>query len=247
VSADSKTKFVLETNWGNNGYAFWFKLLELLGRSEGHYYDYSTPTNRTYLIALAKLDESTVDEILDTLADLGKIDPELWEERQVIWCQRLVDNLQQVYAKRTVQIPNKPLVEPPLQPKVETVTAAEQKTESMPKKRGGSKKAGTEKIKYAEFVHMTENECQKLIETYGEDKTKRAVEVLDNYKGSKGKTYKSDYRAILSWVMDKVNEEFGRRGGNNYGGACQNGGFNQQPAGNPGGFKPSRGFRGDEG
>lgn len=30
---------------------------------------------------------------------------------------------------------------------------------------------------------------------------------FDNYKGSKGKTYKSDYRAILSWVADKVTKE----------------------------------------
>jgi hypothetical protein len=255
VSADSKTKFVLETKWGNNGYAFWFKLLELLGRSEGHYYDYSTLANRTYLIALMKLDESTVGEILDTLADLGKIDPELWVERKVIWCQRLVDNLQQVYAKRTVQIPNKPFSEPPkepeqpeqpaqkAQPKKEAAPA-EQKAESAPKKRGRPKKAEAEKKRYAEFVHMTEEEYQKLIETYGEEKTKRAVEVLDNYKGSKGKTYKSDYRAILSWAMDRVNEEFGKRGGGSYGGAYPDRGYNQQPAGNPGGFKPSGGFKG---
>ena len=30
---------------------------------------------------------------------------------------------------------------------------------------------------------------------------------LDNYKGSSGKTYKSDYRAILSWVIEKIKEK----------------------------------------
>ena len=30
---------------------------------------------------------------------------------------------------------------------------------------------------------------------------------LDLYKGSKGKTYKDDYRAILSWVVRSVNED----------------------------------------
>jgi len=59
-------------------------------------------------------------------------------------------------------------------------------------------------IKYAEYVKMKEIEYNKLIEKYGEDITKEMIEVLDNYKGSKGKTYKSDYRAILSWVVDKV-------------------------------------------
>ena len=78
VSNDSKTKFILEQNWGNNGYAFWFKLLELLGRSEGHYYDCTAAGNRTYLTAFMKLDQTTIDAILETLTDLGNIDKELW-------------------------------------------------------------------------------------------------------------------------------------------------------------------------
>lgn len=116
VSNDSKTKFILEQNWGNNGYAFWFKLLELLGRSEGHYYDCTAAGNRTYLTAFMKLDQTTIDAILETLTDLGNIDKELWEERKVIWCQSLVDNLQDVYSKRTVSAPRRPFTEPPEEP-----------------------------------------------------------------------------------------------------------------------------------
>ncbi len=33
---------------------------------------------------------------------------------------------------------------------------------------------------------MTEEEYGKLVEAHGEEKTKRMIEVLDNYKGSKG-------------------------------------------------------------
>jgi hypothetical protein len=61
--------------------------------------------------------------------------------------------------------------------------------------------------KYAEFVRMTEEEYQKLIEQYGEKATKKMIEILDNYKGATGKTYKSDYRAILSWVVKRYQEE----------------------------------------
>ena len=112
VGADSKTKFILENKWGNDGYAFWFKLLELLGRSDGHCYDCSVSANKMYLVSLARVSEETADDILETLAELGKIDKELWDTHKLIWCQRLVDNLQQVYAKRTVQIPCKPFTEP---------------------------------------------------------------------------------------------------------------------------------------
>lgn len=63
------------------------------------------------------------------------------------------------------------------------------------------------KKKYAEFVSMTEDEHQKLVDQYGPDLTNEMVSVLDNYKGSKGRQYKSDYRAILSWVVDKVTKK----------------------------------------
>ena len=96
VGADSKTKFILENKWGNDGYAFWFKLLELLGRSDGHCYDCSVSANKMYLVSLARVSEETADDILETLAELGKIDKELWDTHKLIWCQRLVDNLQQV-------------------------------------------------------------------------------------------------------------------------------------------------------
>jgi hypothetical protein len=63
-----------------------------------------------------------------------------------------------------------------------------------------------EHINGAEFVTMTNDEYEKLIATYGKEFTDKCVEVLDNYKGSSGRKYKSDYRAILSWVANKVNE-----------------------------------------
>lgn len=64
-----------------------------------------------------------------------------------------------------------------------------------------------EKIHFADNVTMTNDEYKSLIESVGEDKAKRAVLKLDNYKGSKGKEYKSDYRAILSWVIKALDEE----------------------------------------
>jgi hypothetical protein len=60
---------------------------------------------------------------------------------------------------------------------------------------------------YAEFVKMKESEYTKLVEEHGEPLTKKMIEVLDNYKGANGKKYKSDYRAILNWVADKVKGE----------------------------------------
>ncbi len=68
------------------------------------------------------------------------------------------------------------------------------------------------KYKYGEFVTLTRDEYAKLCEEFSEDAAKRMIEILDNYKGSKGKTYKSDYRAILNWVVSRYNEELQKYG-----------------------------------
>lgn len=64
---------------------------------------------------------------------------------------------------------------------------------------------------YAEFVKMKESEYNKLVEEHGEPLTLKMIQVLDNYKGANGKKYKSDYRAILNWVVDKVKGEKNER------------------------------------
>ncbi|MBO7744166.1 MULTISPECIES: hypothetical protein [Paenibacillus] len=60
---------------------------------------------------------------------------------------------------------------------------------------------------FSEFVSLTEAEYQKLCEAEGEDFTKRCISTLDNYKGASGRVYKSDYRAVLNWVIDRVRQD----------------------------------------
>jgi len=66
-------------------------------------------------------------------------------------------------------------------------------------------KENINKTTYAEFVLMTKEEHQKLIDKYGKGNTDKFVEKLDNAKGANRKLkYDSDYRAILNWVVDAV-------------------------------------------
>ena len=103
-----RTIFILESKYGNDGYAFWFKLLEILGDAEGHYYDCSVPNNWAYLLAKTRCSEDTAKDIINSLLALGKIDSKLWNDRQVIWCQHFVDNLSSVYKRRNIEAPTKP-------------------------------------------------------------------------------------------------------------------------------------------
>ncbi len=68
------------------------------------------------------------------------------------------------------------------------------------------------KYKYAEFVALTRDEYAKLCVEYTEECAKAMIDILNNYKGSKGKRYKSDYLTIRGWVKDKYYEDLQKNG-----------------------------------
>lgn len=55
------------------------------------------------------------------------------------------------------------------------------------------------KDKYLEYVYLSKEEHQKLLDTFGESVLNAKLESLNNYIGSKGVKYKSHYHTILSW------------------------------------------------
>jgi DNA-binding MarR family transcriptional regulator len=55
------------------------------------------------------------------------------------------------------------------------------------------------KKRFGEFVLLTDQEYQKLIEKFGQEAADKKIEALNNGIGAKGYRYKSHYHAILNW------------------------------------------------
>ena len=109
IIKQGKTMTILENKFGNDGYAFWFKLLEILGSTNGHYYEYKNTADREFLHAKTLVSEDTAIKILNLLAELDAIDSELWQHN-IIWCDNFVDNIEDAYSRRKVNVPHKPEV-----------------------------------------------------------------------------------------------------------------------------------------
>lgn len=107
-SRDGKTLFILKSKFGNDGYAFWYQLLEILGAQKDLSYACDKTPNWLYLTATTGVDEEKATEMLDMLAALEAIDEDLWKEDKVIWCQDFADQLDPIYRKRRQQTPSKP-------------------------------------------------------------------------------------------------------------------------------------------
>jgi hypothetical protein len=105
-----KTMLILQNEFNNDGYAFWYQLLELLCKSENQYYDYNNPASWRLLLAETHIKEDVAINILATLADVDAIDKGLYAHK-IIWVQNLVDNLDLVYNRRSTGKPQKPVNE----------------------------------------------------------------------------------------------------------------------------------------
>ena len=77
-ASQGDTLTILQGKWGNDGYAFWFRLLEKLCNSDGHFIDCSNPVKWGLLLAKTQLTNGTGDEIMNTLVDIDAIDRDLW-------------------------------------------------------------------------------------------------------------------------------------------------------------------------
>jgi hypothetical protein len=102
-----KTMFILEEKYGNDGYSFWFKLLELLGTTPNHVIDCRNNGTEEFLQAKTHLSQDIISSMLDLLAKLQAIDPELWQIK-VIWIQNFVDGIAEVYINRKRETPKRP-------------------------------------------------------------------------------------------------------------------------------------------
>ncbi len=109
IASDGTTLTILQSKFGNDGYAFWFKLLERLCSSKGHYIDCRNIIRWEFLLAITNVSAETGTAILGLLAELEAIDSVLWDEK-VIWSQNLVENVSVVYKNRRLPLPQKPSI-----------------------------------------------------------------------------------------------------------------------------------------
>ena len=107
MTHSGKTIAILEARWGNDGYAFWFKLLELLGDSSDFSFNCSRSADWEYLLSKTRVTEPVARAILDKLAEVEAIDGACWQQN-IVWSDNFCRNLEPVFEKRKGQKPQKP-------------------------------------------------------------------------------------------------------------------------------------------
>lgn len=197
-----KVLFILESHFKNDGYAVFYKLEELLAKTEGHCYDCSELESWEYLLSKMATDENVVTDILKKLSAMNIIDQELWKEKK-IWMQSFVDSISDVYARRKVDIPVKPELlhtETPLSGINDNINPQSKLKKIKLKENKEKKKSSpSPKTKYLDSVFLTPEEYEKLKEAIGQKSLEAGIEKLNYSILSNGKKYKDHYLTLLNW------------------------------------------------
>lgn len=106
VTNHGKTMYILEGKFGNDGYAVFFKILEQLGKTDGHFIDCNDQTTWEFLTAYCRISGDLLREILDLCAKLGAIDPDFWQDN-FIFSQNFIDGVKEAYRQRKIDIPDR--------------------------------------------------------------------------------------------------------------------------------------------
>jgi hypothetical protein len=207
-----KVLFILENHFKNDGYAVFYKLEELLARTEGHCYDCSVPENMEYLLSKMNVGENIVMEIIEKLATMNVIDTKLWREKR-IWMQSFVDSISDVYGRRQVGLPVKPELlhtETPLTRIIDDINPQSKVKESKVNKTKVHKH-----IK--EFIPPTLEEAKAFFKEHGFSDTlaERAwsgYNVAD-WHNSKGKKIQNWMQTFIQVWFKEENKDGGNNGG----------------------------------
>lgn len=207
-TTSGKTIFTLQAMYGNDGYAAWFKILEILGSSPGHYYQYENAAEWLYLVSRIGVSGEKTLAILSSLSDLGAINKDL-HRRKIIWSQNFVDGLRPVYVKRSTDLPVFPSFL--LENNSSAVVSGEKTPQSKVKESKG-KKSKVEKDICPTFQESIAKELISIVSL------RRAINVTDKQALSwsntirlmveKDKIPPEQIKKVVSWYEENWMNEF---------------------------------------
>jgi hypothetical protein len=216
-------KFALiNAKYGITGYGVIVKMFTKIYGDKGYYYGWNENTQLLFSARIG-VEVNKVIEIINDAVRWEIFDKKMFEKYQILTSKRIQETfLEAAKRRRRIEILKQFLLlnGDNVYIKGENVYIIDENAYILEQSKVKESKVKKSKVKeskvnnkdihtphkkkYADFVSLTEEEYQKLISQYGEDNTKAFINKLNVFKGANGKKYKSDYLAILNWVVEAV-------------------------------------------
>jgi hypothetical protein len=191
--------------YGNDGYAFYFILLERIYRTNNFELDVSDAETIQILSKKVDVNEEKFRQMLETSLKRGCFDQQAYEERKVLTSNGIKKRASNVVEKR-VKMREKYQQEKDIVSDAETTQETKVETPQSKEKKSKVKKSKKERdtLAFRENVLLTQKEFDTLVEKYGMHRANMMLDKLNSYKGANEKTYKNDYMAINNWVVEEI-------------------------------------------
>ena len=202
----------LRVLYGNDGYAFYFILLERIYRTAEYELDISDAETIQILSRKVGVTEELFNKMLETALKRKCFDLDAYEQRGVLTSSGIKKRASVVLEKReTMRSRYKKVSDAETTQETKAETPQSKVKESKVKKtKGENIKPEIVKQLFGEKVLLSEAEYGKLIVQHGEQETKQMISILDNWYMTKGKPpNKSDYHCMIGagWVLKRFKED----------------------------------------
>lgn len=192
--------------YGNDGYAFYFILLERIYRTKHFELDVSDAETIQILCRKVCVNEEKFLQMLETALKRGCFDRQAYEERKVLTSEGVKKRSSVVEEKR-VKMRDKYQKDKEVVEEVsdaETTPEIQSKTPQSKVKESKEKKSKElNKIKFADTVFLTQEEYDRLIGDFGKSVVDDYIERLDEWQSNNPKKQKRDHNKTLRvWMKD---------------------------------------------
>ena len=194
----------LRALYGNDGYAFFFILLERIYRSPNTEIDISDAETIQILARKVAVTVQKFTEMMETALKWRCFDPPKYKNHHILTSKGIKKRASPVLEKRA----NSKLKYD--KDRISTPVSDAETTTEMHQRKEKKRKEKKRKEKYGEFsnVLLSFSEHQKLGERFGQATTEMWIEKLSCWLESTGKQRESHYATILTWDRrDKKEEE----------------------------------------
>ena len=102
----SELKF-LEKRHGSDGYKAYFRIFELLTKTDDHHIKLQTDNQKLTFQYEVNVDQKVLDQVIDYLLEMNILDNEMWEVKNTLWIEGFVEAFKGAYYKRGRSVPKK--------------------------------------------------------------------------------------------------------------------------------------------
>ena len=97
----------LERKYDSEGYRAYYRLFEMVAKAEHHHIHIKTENQKLTFRYTMNVDKEILDDVINYLVEIEFIDPNLYQNEQIIWIPRFVEKFREVYRKRERSLPYK--------------------------------------------------------------------------------------------------------------------------------------------